>query len=226
MYSTSAIVLSRKERKEADLLVTLFTQNYGLLPAIAIGVRKPAAKLKGHLENYTKTGIHFVSGRTGYRLIGALLDDPFKNIAASFERKRIAEAAARLTEAAAFGISEDRGLWEAMNDFFIALNTDAPLNAAECERTFFWFAIHLFQVSGYQVSHDGNYPEALKSIFRRYEAMPVIETRDLPLELGLHESIREGLSHACITHLGFQAPFFRPVNDIMMQEFFIEHGKA
>lgn len=73
MYVTEGIVLKRKDIGEADVLFTIYTKDYGKIRALAQGVKKSSAKLKGHLETFSHSEIHFVLGKNGERLVGACL---------------------------------------------------------------------------------------------------------------------------------------------------------
>src|SRR3989344_6273773 len=93
MNGTRAFVLGRAERREADWLVILYTEEFGLVRAVAPGIRKSGAKLRGHLEPLTKTEVMIVQGRNGYRLAGAGLIDSYPKLRASLVRRRRREAA-------------------------------------------------------------------------------------------------------------------------------------
>ncbi len=55
IYRTEGIVLRQLELGEADRILTLYTPQYGKLRAMAKGIRRPASKLRGHLELFTRT---------------------------------------------------------------------------------------------------------------------------------------------------------------------------
>ena len=67
-YSTAAVVLKRINYGEADRLVTLLTEKYGRVTAIARGVRKPLSKLRGFLELFTYGDFRLAEGKTLHRL--------------------------------------------------------------------------------------------------------------------------------------------------------------
>lgn len=208
MYNTTAFVLSRKERKEADYLVTLFTERYGRVSATAIGVRKPGAKLRGHLENFAKTDVHLVSGKSGYRLIGAILADPFRNITCSLERTRVAAVAARMVEVASYDGSPDTALWITLENFFSALNSPDTLSPIQCERILFWFSARFFHALGYQGSESDAHSAAVQKLFRLYEEASVATAVEVVFELSLHEAVRSSITRSFAEHLGTHVPIF------------------
>jgi len=71
MYTTTGIVLKRTDVGEADSLFTLYTRNFGKMRALAQGVKKEDAKLKGHLEPFNAVSLSFVIGKSGARLTHA-----------------------------------------------------------------------------------------------------------------------------------------------------------
>lgn len=66
-----ALVLSRRSVGEADRLVTIFTQEKGLLRVLAKGVRKIPSRRGGHLEPLTRV-IALVSGSQGRFFMAAV----------------------------------------------------------------------------------------------------------------------------------------------------------
>ncbi len=64
---------------ESNKMYWLFTKELGLVRAVATGVRKPAAKLRGQLVDYTFINVDLVKGRDLWRLISARGDfDPLE----------------------------------------------------------------------------------------------------------------------------------------------------
>lgn len=72
-YTTEGIVLSRYPLGEASMLVTLITQELGLVRARAQGLRKPGAKLAPALQTFVSSDVTLVRGKEGWRLSGAIL---------------------------------------------------------------------------------------------------------------------------------------------------------
>src|SRR3990167_584267 len=60
-----ALVLFRKNIGEADRLVMFFTKEYGLIRAIAKGVRKIPSSRGGHLEPLTKVSVLLNESKVG-----------------------------------------------------------------------------------------------------------------------------------------------------------------
>lgn len=71
IHHTEAFVIKSISSGEASKRIWLFTRDFGLVMAIVQGVRKPSAKLQGHISDYTYIKADLVKGREVWRLIGA-----------------------------------------------------------------------------------------------------------------------------------------------------------
>lgn len=72
-YVTRGIVLRRGAARESGLVLTLLTEDFGLVRAKAEGLRKPGAKLAGALQTLCESDVTLVRGKDGWRVTGALL---------------------------------------------------------------------------------------------------------------------------------------------------------
>ncbi len=72
-YLTRALVLSRTGVRESGVLLTLLTEELGLVRARAEGLRKPGAKLASALQTLSESDVTLVRGKETWRLSGALL---------------------------------------------------------------------------------------------------------------------------------------------------------
>lgn len=80
-YTTEALVLARYPLKEAGILATLLTREFGLIHARAEGLRRSGAKLAHALQTLRTSEVYLVRGKEGWRLTGAQLqDDCFANL--------------------------------------------------------------------------------------------------------------------------------------------------
>lgn len=72
IHHTKAVIIKSLASKEADKLYWLYTQDFGLVVAVATGVRKPGAKLAGQLIDYSFVEADLVKGRDVWRLVSAV----------------------------------------------------------------------------------------------------------------------------------------------------------
>lgn len=74
-YSTRAIVLGRRGRGEANLSLTLLTEDIGMVEARAQSARRPAAKFAAALQTLAESEVMLVRGKEGWRIAGAILKE-------------------------------------------------------------------------------------------------------------------------------------------------------
>ncbi|MBI5076914.1 DNA repair protein RecO [Candidatus Falkowbacteria bacterium] len=77
IYKTKGIVLAKKPWREADLLFSIFTEDFGKIKVISAGVRKIKSKLSGQINTPGIVEILFASGRNFKKLTHACLDERF-----------------------------------------------------------------------------------------------------------------------------------------------------
>jgi DNA repair protein RecO len=71
IHHCEAFIVKSAESGEANKRVWLFTKEFGLVMASVQGVRKPGAKLRSHLTDYTLVDVDIVKGRDVWRLVNA-----------------------------------------------------------------------------------------------------------------------------------------------------------
>jgi recombinational DNA repair protein (RecF pathway) len=71
IHHTEAIVVRSEPSGEANKRVWLFTQEFGLIIVMVQGVRKPMAKLQGHISDYSIIAADLIKGKATWRLISA-----------------------------------------------------------------------------------------------------------------------------------------------------------
>jgi len=74
IYTSKALVLSARPRREADRVYSLLTRDLGLIQASAGGVRKEASKLRGSLEPMSFSSVSLVKGKEYWRITSANID--------------------------------------------------------------------------------------------------------------------------------------------------------
>ncbi len=71
IYTTEAIILSGRSLGEANRLFYLLTPDFGLITALAQGVRYLKSKLRYNLQNLSVLKISLVKGREFWRIVNA-----------------------------------------------------------------------------------------------------------------------------------------------------------
>lgn len=62
-YSSRAIILKNRDFKEADRLITVFTEKQGKVTAVAKGVKKPGSSLRACTQPFCHSFLHFYQGK-------------------------------------------------------------------------------------------------------------------------------------------------------------------
>lgn len=70
-YHTEALVLGSRDYGEADKVVALFTQDFGLVRARASAIRSESSKMRYALQKYSRANVSLVKGKRGWRAAGA-----------------------------------------------------------------------------------------------------------------------------------------------------------
>ncbi len=74
IYETEAFVIESSGRREADRIFSLYTQEFGMIRASAIAVRKMESKLRPHLVDFSFVHVSLVRGKDHWRITAASRD--------------------------------------------------------------------------------------------------------------------------------------------------------
>ena len=160
------------------------------------------------MELFNETEITLVQEKSGYRLIGASVVDPYWGIVSSLEKQRLAASAATVLSTIAFE-GEDKAIWQVLSDFFKLLDTKTYISNAECDSTLLWFLVKLLSVLGYALSRDtdlagnGNLQKSAK----RYEESPIQKVLEEPLSDKDRVGLLRLASRSFERYLGFRFLF-------------------
>ncbi len=122
MHHTEGIVLKKLDVGEHDALYSMYTRDFGKMRALAQGVRREEAKLRGHLEPLSLARVQFVIGRGGEKLIGATLADFFPRLRSREHTLLVAAEIAREVDIQCFPGEKDTQIWELLNHTFAVLD--------------------------------------------------------------------------------------------------------
>ncbi len=70
IYTTPAFVINSTSYGEAGKFLMIFTRDFGMIGAVAQGIRLSKSKLKYHIQDYTFSQISIVKGKEVWRLTG------------------------------------------------------------------------------------------------------------------------------------------------------------
>lgn len=71
IYTTPALILDSKPHGDNDTILTILTKEFGLLRAVANGLRKEASKLRFSLQIFSVSDISLVKGKSMWRVTNA-----------------------------------------------------------------------------------------------------------------------------------------------------------
>jgi len=70
-YTTRGCIIHASAYREADKIISIYTEDFGLISAVAAGVRSSASKLRYHTQDFSVRQFSLVNGRDIWRLVGA-----------------------------------------------------------------------------------------------------------------------------------------------------------
>jgi len=80
MHHTEAIILSQKNIRENDKIISFYTKDFGKVEILARGARKIQSKLAGHLQFFALLNIGFAKGKNFNHLTSAILKNNYSGI--------------------------------------------------------------------------------------------------------------------------------------------------
>lgn len=146
-------MLRRYDIGEADRVLTLYTPAWGKLRVLAKGVRKPASKLGGHLDLFTRSRLVLARGRTFDIVTGADTIDAYGGLRGEgvgvatdiLERLGAAYYFAELLDQFTSEGLENRQVWELLGAGLSALSAGLPIELVTRH-----FELRLLVYLGYQ----------------------------------------------------------------------------
>lgn len=149
MYTTQGIVLKKISIGEADALFTIYTEDYGKIRAMAQGVKKEEAKLKGHLEMLNLVQLGFVLGKNGERLTQASLLNCWPKTKSEWNRTSAVHRLADWIDKTCFVGEKDPELWSLLLDGFQEIDSADRFTVIDYTRIVRSFEKKLSEILGY-----------------------------------------------------------------------------
>lgn len=105
IYHTSGFIVAQKQKNEADILLKIFTPDFGMVLATAQGARKLESKTRFALKTYTFPEIDLIKTKENFR-VGAVRPEPI--VLESKQKILRAKVAAILARFAIFEESNEK----------------------------------------------------------------------------------------------------------------------
>ncbi len=148
LYRTHALILRRRDHRDADRILTVFTPNYGKLELIAKGVRKTTSRKAGHLELFGHTSLLVAQARTWDIITEAVNVNSFTALRSDLERIGMAGYLCELVDCFTESDDENQPLWDlilaALHELDDLASPVSPLLLQH------WFELHLLSLTGFQ----------------------------------------------------------------------------
>lgn len=152
---THAIVLRRRDYKDADRILTVLTPRDGKQEWIAKGIRKTTSRKAGHLELFTHTAVLVAQARTWDIITEANIVESFRHLRLDLDHIASAAYACELIDSFTQADDESGPLWELLLTVLRALDENAQATAQgealfDPQLLMRWFELHLLSISGFQ----------------------------------------------------------------------------
>lgn len=150
LYSTTGIILSRRDFRESDRQYSVFTPSHGKIEFLARGGHKPLAKLTPHLEMVAEVELLLVNGRTFQTIAGVERRRRFINPNADLSSLLLAQSSLSLVDLAVRSGERDPILYDLLIKW---LEFVAEVGELTDERSAFLlgsFVLKLMSICGYQ----------------------------------------------------------------------------
>ncbi len=157
-----AIVLSRKNIKESDQMISLFTREQGKVEVLAKGIKKITSKNSSNLEILSLVEIEIAKGKEVDHLTKVQSVKIFKNIYDDFDKIFIANYVVKIADANILGSERDVRIFDLIVSFLEFLNSAEKINSLNLATGFIYKLWHYLGFSApeekYRVWLEGSWP--------------------------------------------------------------------
>ncbi|MCC6458675.1 MAG: DNA repair protein RecO [Caldilineaceae bacterium] len=148
LYRTHAVVLRRRDFRDADRILTIFTPNYGKLEVIAKGVRKTTSRKAGHLELFSHCTLMLAKGRTWDIVTEVVGVESFRNIRQDLDKISLASYISELIDCFSESDDENQPMWDLL--LVTLQELDQTSSAYNSRLLRHWFEMSLLSLTGFQ----------------------------------------------------------------------------
>lgn len=146
-YRTEGIVIKKADYSEADILLTVYTKDFGRVEVVARGSRKITSKLRPVIEFMAVVEIEFIQGKTCKTLTDAVIINSLGGIRNDLSKSAVALEIFDFTRRAVIEQQSDTRVWG------LLLLTIVFVDGAEsgsCDAVCHYFIWHLLDISGWR----------------------------------------------------------------------------
>ncbi|MEI6510652.1 MAG: DNA repair protein RecO [Candidatus Uhrbacteria bacterium] len=150
LYNTTGIVLSRRDRGEADRWYSVLTREHGKIELLARGGHKMLAKLTPHLEMPAVIDFHVVNGRQFNTVAGTDRRVAFPGLYADVSRLLLVRNALYLVDIATRQEEADPTLYAIVLAWLAAIDAAPSVSSDRAGFLLAGFALKLLAAIGYR----------------------------------------------------------------------------
>lgn len=150
LYRTQGIILSKKDRGEADRIFTFYTKDFGRLELTAKAVRKIKSKLRAGLDLFYLSEVEFIQGKNQKTITDVILLDKFKNLREDVDKLKVAYQIASLADKLLRGQEREERVWRLFREVFQRLNSPI-VKGSKTVFLYHYFLWNFFSLLGYKL---------------------------------------------------------------------------
>lgn len=147
-YRTHAVILRRRDFRDADRILTVFTPNYGKLELMAKGIRKTTSRKAGNLELFSHSALMVAQGRTWDLITEVAGVESYTNIRTDLDKISQANYISELIDCFSESDDESLPIWELL--ILTLQELDALAIGQDGRMLQHWFEMQLLSLAGFQ----------------------------------------------------------------------------
>jgi DNA repair protein RecO (recombination protein O) len=148
-YRTRGVILRKVDRREADQLFIIYTEDFGKITVLARGIRKMTSKLRAGMDVFYLSEIEFIQGRGYKTLTDAVLIKKFSGIRSDLKKLFLTLKMFRLLERTIVGQEREKGIWRLLLSTLTILES-TRLKLVKMKLIYFYFLWNLLARLGYR----------------------------------------------------------------------------
>ncbi len=122
---TKAIIIKKTPANEFDQLISMYSEDFGTLRAIARGIYRPTSIQSMHLETLNLVEFELVNGRALPIIASAQMIDQFPGIKSSLRKLAAVQFFTEVVDKISFENEKDPKLWEFLKKILADINSSA-----------------------------------------------------------------------------------------------------
>jgi DNA repair protein RecO (recombination protein O) len=147
-----SIILSRRDFREFDQIISFYTQKHGKKEALARGIKKITSKNSAHLEPFSLVEVEFAHGKEIDHITKVVPVKYFKSIRQDLQKSLAASFVVSTTDKLLHTHEPDKRIFDLLKGWLISLN----LQSAVCNLQFIdGYIVTLLHCLGYNMSSSG-----------------------------------------------------------------------